>query len=298
MSDRTRCRTADVFSLPDVVRPCCEAMPSGDCSAGFPTHCSVTYRAATEYPECLLAADPAPLANGQSVANGSLLAKGAGSGYYTWPIIVALPGLPNQSDSHPLPVESAWDRSEATTTIDSACDLMAVMHQQPPWLRAVFSQVTCATEIVPLWQLCGETAMAFPDDTFDGFSVAACAPAPPLATCPCPYRLPLLFPLPLPSCLRRRGLASDGFGRRKQVGRLHQALPADRFALPACKPWLMLGGKPSGGPPEPTAADQRLVLHARWAKRAGQGVLSRVRGVPPNPRPAAALFAAAPLPMR
>jgi hypothetical protein len=41
--------------------------------------------------------------------------------------------------------------------------------------RFPFSQVTCATEIVPLWQLCGETAMAFPDDTFEGFSVAACA---------------------------------------------------------------------------------------------------------------------------
>jgi hypothetical protein len=63
---------------------------------------------------------------------------------------------------------------------------MAVMHQQPPWLRAVFSQVTCATEIVPLWQLCGETAMAFPDDTFEGFSVAACAA---LALCQLPLSL-------------------------------------------------------------------------------------------------------------
>jgi hypothetical protein len=109
------CKTADVFSLPDVVRPCCESMPSGDCSGGFPTDCSVT----------------------------------------------------------------------------------------------------CATEIVPLWQLCGETAMAFPDDTFDGFSVAACAPAPPLAlaTLPSPLALATL-PFPCP-CPPRRGPTSDGFGRRK-----------------------------------------------------------------------------------
>ena len=58
------CRTADVFSLPDVVRPCCEAMPSGDCSAGFPTHCSVSCRAVTESAGFLLAADSVPLANG------------------------------------------------------------------------------------------------------------------------------------------------------------------------------------------------------------------------------------------
>ena len=47
--------------------------------------------------------------------------------------------------------------------------------------REFSPQVTCAKEIVPLWQLCGETAVAFLDDTFDGFSVAACA-----APCPCP----------------------------------------------------------------------------------------------------------------
>ena len=69
------CETVTLFSLADVVRPCCEAMPSGDCSGGFPSACSVT----------------------------------------------------------------------------------------------------CATELAPMWQLCGEMAQDLPDDMFPDFSLAACA---------------------------------------------------------------------------------------------------------------------------